>query len=453
MMSQNSPSATRPEGVIAELSWRGMIKQRTHQGELDEALKRGPMTLYCGFDPTSDSLHAGSLLPIMALAHFRRHGHRPIALVGGATGLIGDPSGKSSERELLDEATIARHVEGVSAQLRAILNRALTMHAEALSERAVEGREEVPILNNADWMKSWGFIEFLRDVGKHFRVNAMLAKDSVKDRLENREQGISYTEFSYMLLQSFDFLHLFREHQCALQIGGSDQWGNITAGTELIRRASQQEDASAFGLTLPLLTNSAGKKYGKSEQGAIWLDAERTSPYAFYQYWYNLPDEETPQLMRMFTLMGREQVERLSEQLKRKERPQEVKARFAHEMTWLVHGRAQADKAERVSRMLFGEEISGLNDRELAELFRDAPSFSIERERLERGVAIAELMVEAGLEKSKGAARRLLKQNGVYLNNVRFGQQERDVTLSDLSSETMMVLRAGKKKQRVIQVI
>ncbi len=436
--------------ILQELSWRAMIKQQTHD-ELDDALAASCVTLYCGFDPTADSLHAGSLLPIIALAQFRRHGHKPVALVGGATGLIGDPSGKSSERELMTDEMVQRNVSGVSAQIRAILDRALTMHTDSLPEGvSLESAEATPIVNNADWMKPWSFIDFLRDVGKHFRVNAMMAKDSVKDRLENREQGISYTEFSYMLIQSYDFLHLFSEHGCTLQVGGSDQWGNITAGTDLIRRTQSK---SAFGLTLPLLTNSQGKKYGKSEAGAIWLDAGRTSPYEFYQYWYNLPDEDIPRLMRVFTFWPQAKIEELSARIANKERPQEVKSMFAHEVTWLVHGEEQADKAVRVSRMLFGEAISGLTDKELSGLFKDAPSIEIDRARLDAGVPIAELMVEADLEKSRGAARRLLKQNGVYINNTRFGQEERDVTTADLSSETMLVLRAGKKKQCVIKMV
>lgn len=439
--------------ILEELGWRGLIKQQTHQQELDEALAGDtPVTLYCGFDPTADSLHAGSLLPIVALAHFRRHGHDPIALVGGATGLIGDPSGKSTERELSDEATVQTNIDGISVQLRAILDRVLTMHTELLDARVIEdeARQQIPIVNNADWMKPWSFIGFLRDIGKHFRVNAMMARDSVKDRLENRDQGISYTEFSYMLIQAYDFLHLSRDMGCTLQVGGSDQWGNITAGTDLIRRT---DSTPAFGLTLPLLTDAQGRKYGKSEGNAIWLDKERTSPYDFYQYWYNLDDEEIPRLLRCFTFLPEQEIEELSAQIERKDRPQEVKSRFAHEVTWLVHGKEEADKAVRVSRMLFGEEISGLTDRELSDLFKDAPSIEIASSRLNEGVPIADLLVEADLEKSKGAARRLLKQNGVYINNKRFGQEERDVTSADLSSETMLVLRAGKKKQCVVKVV
>lgn len=438
-------------GILKELTWRDMIKQQTHQEELDQVLSEGSVSLYCGFDPTADSLHAGSLLPIIALAQFRRHGHKPMALVGGATGLIGDPTGKSAERELITEEQVQKNIDGIRVQLRTILDRALEMHTDQLSDDVKNAlHEPTPIVNNADWMKPWSFIDFLRDVGKHFKVNTMLARDSVKDRLENRDQGISYTEFSYMLIQGYDFLHLFKEKSCALQIGGSDQWGNITAGTDLIRRT---ESKSAFGLTLPLLTNSQGKKYGKSEAGAIWLDAERTSPYEFYQYWYNLDDEDIPRLMRVFTLLPEEEVDALSAQIENKDRPQQVKEKFAHEVTWLVHGKEAADKAVRVSKMLFGEEISGLTDKELADLFKDAPSFELEAARLESGVPIADLLVESGMQKSKGAARRLLKQNGVYINNKRFGQEERDVTREDLSSETMLVLRAGKKNQCVVKIV
>ena len=259
--------------VLGELEWRGFVHQRTHEEELSEALSAGPVTLYCGFDPTSDTLHIGSLVPIMGLAHFRRAGHSPVALVGGATGMIGDPSGKSDERNLLDAEQIARNLEGIGGQLRRVLDTALTMHTEGVVEGAAG---EIPIVNNADWMMPWSFIGFLRDVGKHFRVNQMIKKDSVSSRMEN-EAGISYTEFSYMLIQSYDFLHLNREHGCTLQVGGSDQWGNITAGTELIRRV---DGGAAFGLTFPLLATSSGEKFGKTASGtSVWLDAERTSPY------------------------------------------------------------------------------------------------------------------------------------------------------------------------------
>ena len=429
--------------ILEELSWRGLIKQRTHEQELDEALAQGAVSLYCGFDPTSDSLHVGSLLPILCLAHFRRHGHKPVALVGGATGMIGDPSFKSEERSLLDAEQLGRNLEGIRGQLRAILDRAMEMHTEDFQQEGTAA--PVPVVNNADWVGPWSFVDFLRDVGKHFRVNQMMAKDSVRARLEEREQGISYTEFSYMLIQAYDFLHLHRTRGCKLQIGGSDQWGNITAGTELIRRSDSE---LAFGLTFPLLLSADGRKFGKTERGAVWLDPERTSPYDFYQYWVNQPDEELPQLLRRMTLLGREQVEQLESQDNRGQ----VQRRLAYEMTWLVHGRQEADKALKASRMLFGEAITSLSARDFDAIFGEVPSTEIARARLEQGIDLLELVVELGLQPSKNAARRLLKQGGVYLNNVSVSHEQRQVGPDDLISPAAFVVRSGKKKYHVVRL-
>ena len=430
--------------VLTELEARGLIFQITHD-ELDDVLAEGPVTLYCGADPTADSLHVGSLLPILCLAHFRRHGHRPMALVGGATGLIGDPSGKSEERNLLDDATIERNVAGIGSQIRTVLDRALQMHAADVKGDA----HDVPIVNNADWIKPWSFIDFLRDVGKNFRVNVMLQKDSVKARLEANETGLSYTEFSYMLIQAYDFFHLFRERDCVLQVGGSDQWGNITAGTDLIRKKLGKP---AFGLTWPLLLSSTGEKFGKTAQGAVWLDPERTSPYEFYQYWVRSEDADVGGLLRKFTFLPIAEIEELEATIERGENRGEVQQRLAYEVTSLVHGAAEADKAVRASKMLFGEKIEGLSDRDLAAVFAEVPSSVISHASLTEGINIVDLLADTGLQKSKGAARRLVEQGGGYVNNERVDGIDYLVTIEDLTSETKLVLRAGKRAYHVVSI-
>jgi tyrosyl-tRNA synthetase len=440
--------------VLDELQWRGFIHQVTHEG-LDELLDEQSVTLYCGFDPTGDSLHVGHLLPVLGMAFFKRHGHNPMALVGGATGLIGDPSGKSEERTLQTDEDIERNLAGISKQLEAVLDRATQMHADQMHEDALDseisGDVEVPMLNNADWFKEWSYIGFLREVGKFFRVNAMMNKESVRARLEEREQGISYTEFSYMLIQAFDFMHLRQQHDCELQIGGSDQWGNITAGTELVRRKLGE---TVYGLTFPLITDSSGKKFGKTEDGAVWLDAERTSPYEFYQYWVQRDDADVPKLLRLFTFLPRDETDALVAKIEEGLNRGEVQEKLAWEVTALVHGADEADKAVRASKMLFGEKIEGLSDRELASIFADVPSTEIPRARFEgEGIGILDLFTETDLQKSNGAARRLIKQGGAYLNNEKLERWDKQVTLDDLASESMLVLRSGKKNYHVVQVV
>ncbi len=435
--------------ILDELQWRGFIHQITHEG-LDELLDEESVTLYCGFDPTADSLHVGNLLPMMGLAFFKRHGHDPMALVGGATGLIGDPSGKTEERNLMDAEQLEHNMAGISAQLDRVLQRAAEMHPETLPAD-VGGDVEVPLLNNADWLCDWSYIDFLRDVGKFFRVNAMLQKESVRARLEEREQGISYTEFSYMLIQAFDFVELFDKRACQLQIGGSDQWGNITAGTELVRRKLGE---TAYGLTFPLITDSAGNKLGKTEDGAVWLDRERTSPYEFYQYWVRRDDADCPKLLRLFTFLSKEEIDELVDTIERGENRGDVQRKLAWEVTALVHSAEEADKAVRASKMLFGEKIEGLTDRELASIFADVPSTEIPREKFQGdGIGILDLFTETGLQKSNGAARRLIKQGGAYLNNEKLERWDKEVTLDDLASESMLVLRSGKKNYHVVKVV
>jgi tyrosyl-tRNA synthetase len=437
-------------GVLAELAWRGLVNQKTHE-ELGDVLNQAPRALYCGFDPSASSLHVGSLLPIVALAHFRRHGHKPMALVGGATGMIGDPSGKSVERTLLDPATIQQNLDGIAHQLRTILDRAMTLHPETVSEAALTSAAPIPLVNNADWIGPWSFIDFLREVGVHFRVNQMLAKDSVRQRLEEREQGISYTEFSYMLIQGFDFLHLFEQHGCELQIGGSDQWGNITAGTELIRRKLGKQ---GYGLTLPLLTDAAGNKLGKTEKGAVWLDAGRVSPYEFYQYWVRQEDADARDLLPKVTFLPIEEIARLQALIDEKKNKGEVQQALAWEVTALVHGVEEADAAVRASRMLFGEAIEGISDAQLNTIFADVPGTQLTRDELNTGIQIVDLLTRTGLQKSRNEARRMLTQGAIYINNRRVEAGEGGdyiVTAADLATASALVLRAGKKSYHIVR--
>ncbi len=435
--------------VLEELEWRGFLHQITDEG-VDELLAEEDVTLYCGFDPTAESLQVGNLLALMMLAFFRRHGHEPLALVGGATGLIGDPSGKSEERTLLDDQQLERNIEGISEQIDRVLGRAAEMHPETLgADEESVGQGDVPLLNNADWMRDKTYIEFLRDVGKHFRVNQMTAKESVRARLEEREQGISYTEFSYMVLQAYDFLHLYEQENCQLQIGGSDQWGNITAGTDLVRRKLGDE---VFGITAPLITSASGEKLGKTGDETIWLDPDRTSPYEFYQYWVRRRDEDVPQLLRMFTFLPREEVEEMIGKIERDENRGEVQEKLAWEVTALVHGPDEADFAVKASDVLFGEPIEGMSDEELEQIFADVPSTTIDRNRLEgEGIEIRDLFVETELQSSRGDAKRLIRQGGAYLNNEKVEDLRYMVTADDLASETMLVVRSGKKNYHLVR--
>ena len=440
-------SETFQSSILKDLAWRDRVEQLTHP-ELDELLDKEQLTLYAGFDPTADSLHIGNLVPMMGLAFFLRHGHSPMALVGGATGRIGDPSGKAEERLLLSKEILEHNLEGISKQLEVVLERAVSMHPETRGEKTAKA--SIQLVNNYDWMMPWSYIDFLRDVGKHFRVNNMIAKDSVKTRLNEREQGISYTEFSYMLIQAYDFLHLFREHGCRLQIGGSDQWGNITAGVDLIRR---KLGTAAYGVVFPLLTSSTGQKFGKSEKGAVWLDPERSTPYEFFQYWVQRDDADLGMLLKTFTFLSKEEVDSLTQEVSTGRNHGQVQKRLAHEVTSLVHGVTEADKAEAVSRMLFGERIEGLSDRDLQSIFVDVPSTELSREQFTTtGMGILDLFAVTKCSQSKGEARRLIKQGGGYLNNVRIGDPNRLVTESDLASESMLVLRAGKKKYHLVRL-
>lgn len=441
---------TYTSSILAELQWRGLIHQITHEDLLDNSLKDGAMTLYIGFDPTATSLHVGSLVPIMTMAYFRRHGHNPIAVAGGATGMIGDPSGKSDERNLQSQEVLDQNLAGLSTQLRALLGNALTLHPQEMESHA-DTADTIAVLNNGDWITPWSLLDFLRDVGKHFSVNQMIKKDSVRLRMESEDAGLSFTEFSYMLIQAYDFYHLYKEHGCRLQAGGSDQWGNITAGTELIRRkACGKEQDTAFGLTFPLLLKSDGTKFGKSQSGNVWLDAHRTSPYQFYQFWINQPDADVPMLLRKFTFLSKHRIDELLES----GNPRLLQSTLAYEVTSFVHGADQADRAVRASRMLFKEKVTDLDDASLREIFADVPSSQFERARFEgEGVLLIDLLVETGLQPSKGAARRLVQQNGASINNVKItGGIDTRVTVADLASESMLVLLSGKKARHVVEL-
>ncbi len=421
--------------IFADLQWRGLIHQTTDDKHLPQFLKGGGRTIYAGFDPTSDSLHVGGLMPLMYLRRLQKAGHRVIALVGGATGMIGDPSGKSEERKLLDEQALQRNVEGISRQMRRFLD--------------FEGPNPALLLNNFDWMREFTYLSFLRDVGKHFPVNVMMAKDSVRSRLERDDVGISYTEFSYMLLQAYDFVHLHQQHGCEVQVGGSDQWGNITAGIDLARRMN---GVQLYGITCPLLLTSTGQKMGKTEQGAVWLSAEKTSAYLFYQYWMNVADEDAGRCLRFLTELPHAEIDALDRS--RAEAPQrrDSQRRLADELTAMVHGEEGLATAQRATEIFFGGEIGAMNDEQLAEIFADVPSKALPRQRLEgEGLGILDAFCEAGLAGSKGEARRTLQQGGAYVNNRRREGEDTRLTVADLASETVMVLRSGRKKYALLR--
>jgi tyrosyl-tRNA synthetase len=422
------------QDIFADLQWRGLIHQTTADDKLPQWLAGGMRTVYAGFDPTADSLHVGSLLPLMMLRRFQKAGHRPVALVGGATGMIGDPSGKSAERNLLSEEQLAANIVGIEGQMRKLLN-------------FETGKTSALLVNNNDWMKDFSYTAFLRDVGKNFPVNVMLTKDSVKSRLGS-DAGLSYTEFSYMLLQAYDFVHLNEKFDCELQIGGSDQWGNVTAGIDLGRRMAGKH---LYGITCPLLTKSDGAKMGKTESGAIYLSPQRTSPYEFYQYWVRVDDDDVGMCLRFLTELTEEEIKSLD--LARAAEPHQraSQKRLAEEVTRLIHGDAGLKSAKQATEILFGAEIADLSDKELQQIFADVPSVALPMARLIEGIPIVDALVEAGLAKSKGAARRTVDQGGAYVNNQRIESVEKTLGSNDLASETVIVLRSGKKKYSLIK--
>lgn len=421
------------KNVIELLRERGFIEDVTSP-ELT-ALANNPMKVYCGFDPSADSLHLGNLVGIMGLAWFKRFGHQVYAIVGGATGMIGDPSGKSAERQLLDEATIEKNLKGISKNIESVLS-------------ASEGNGGVTFLNNLDWFKKFNYIDFLRDVGKFFRVGPMLAKDSVKSRMES-EEGISYTEFSYQALQGYDFLHLFREHGVTVQLGGSDQWGNITAGTELIRKVTGK---SAHGITFPLITRSDGKKFGKSEKGAVWLSGEKLSPYEFYQYLVRIADSDVIKLMRMLTFMEMAEIQAYEEaMLSSNYIPNTAQKRLAQEVTLLVHGKNGLESALKATEGAAPGANTVLDAAVLEGLAAEMPSCVLARADVV-SCKLVDLLVKVSLQTSKSEARRLIKNGGVYLNNEKITDENFVLSPQHLLENRMLLLAAGKKNKLLVRI-
>jgi tyrosyl-tRNA synthetase len=417
--------------VFDELEWRGMVAQVTDP-DLGARLRTESLTFYVGFDATADSLHVGSLLPLMVTARLQRAGHLPIVLLGGGTTLVGDPSGKDAERPVLAEEQIRANAEGIRAQVERIVG------------------TEVDLVDNADWLGQLRLTDFLRDVGAHFRVNDMMAKDSVRARLE-RDQGISYKEFSYMLLQAYDFWHLCVHRDCRLQVGGSDQWGNITAGIDLIHR---RERLPAYGLTFPLVTRADGSKFGKSEGGNLWLDAARTSVYEFFQFWLRVGDADVGRYLRLFTWLDRARIDELEAAVAEHPERREAQRVLAREVTAAVHGPAAAEAAEQAGQALFGGDLDGLDGPTLLEVFAEAPATSRPRAELEGdGLGLVDLLVDTGLVTSKSAARTAIDQGGVYVNNRREADVDRRLSLSDLLVDSYVVLRRGKRSYHLVRLV
>ncbi|GAA4115778.1 tyrosine--tRNA ligase [Aquimarina addita] len=426
---------------IEELQWRGMLHDAMPGTE--KYLMETMRAAYVGFDPTADSLHIGNLVPIMLLAHFQRAGHKPFALVGGATGMIGDPSGKSSERNLLDEQTLRHNQEAIKSQLSHFLD-----FESNIANAAV-------LVNNYDWMKDFSFLEFIRDVGKHITVNYMMAKDSVKNRISSEStDGMSFTEFTYQLVQGYDFLHLYKEHDCTLQMGGSDQWGNITTGTELIRRIG---GGKGYALTCPLITKSDGSKFGKSEGGNVWLDAARTSPYKFYQYWLNTSDEDAEKYIKIFTFLTKEEIDDLVETHKEAPHQRLLQKKLADEITVIVHSKQDLDNAIKASDILFGKstsaDLKGLDEATFLDIFEGVPQAEVSEEVIKNGLDIIGALAEqTGFLKSNGEARRALKENSIAVNKEKV-KDGYILTTSELINDQFILLQRGKKNYFVIRVV
>ena len=423
---------------VKELQWRGMLHDVMPGTE--EHLLTGMQTAYVGIDPTADSLHIGHLVGVMMLRHFQLAGHRPIALVGGATGMIGDPSGKSAERNLLDETTLRLNQEAIKGQLARFLD------FESEAENAAL------LVNNYDWMKPMSFLEFIRDVGKHITVNYMMAKDSVRKRIsEDSGEGMSFTEFSYQLVQGYDFLYLYRNYQCTLQMGGSDQWGNITTGTELIRRI---DGGKGFALTCPLITKADGTKFGKTESGNVWLDAHKTSPYKFYQYWLNTSDEDAEKYIKIFTFMGQDEIAALVNAHREAPHLRQLQRRLAEELTTMVHSAEDLQRAEKASAILFGqataEALKELDRKTFEEVFEGVPQAEVSLDEIRSGMdMIAALSARTGFLKSNGEARRELGQNSISVNKTRVDEAY-TITGADLISGKYVLLQRGKKNYFVL---
>ena len=428
------------KNFVEELTWRGMI--HTVMPGAEEHLMESMRSAYVGFDPTADSLHIGNLVPIMLLAHYQRCGHRPVALVGGATGMIGDPSGKSNERNLLDEKTLRHNQEAIKNQLAHFLD------FESNAENAAI------LVNNYDWMKNFSFLEFIRDVGKHITVNYMMAKDSVKNRISSdASEGMSFTEFTYQLVQGYDFLHLYNDKNCTIQMGGSDQWGNITTGTELIRRIG---NGKGFAITCPLITKSDGSKFGKSEGGNVWLDANRTSPYKFYQYWLNSSDEDAEKYIKIFTFLNKLEIDALIAEHQEAPHRRVLQKRLAEEITTMVHSKEDLDNAIKASNILFGnstsDDLKKLNEQTFLDVFDGVPQAELGMSDIENGLdIIAALAEQTGFLKSNGEARRALKENSISVNKEKVSEGYK-ITSSDLINNKFVLLQRGKKNYFVLCV-
>jgi tyrosyl-tRNA synthetase len=423
--------------ILDELEWRGLIADCTDRTELAKRLTDRGLALYCGFDPTADSLHVGHLVPLIALRRFQNLGHHSIAVAGGATGSIGDPSGKAQERQLLTKDQLAANVAAIKPQLARLLD----FDAKQNPARLVD---------NADWTRAVSFLDFLRDIGKHFSVNQMVAKESVRARMEDREAGISYTEFSYMLLQAFDFYVLCRDFNCELQIGGSDQWGNITAGIDLIRKKLGRQ---AYGLTLPLITKADGTKFGKTEGGSVWLDPKRTSVYRFYQFWINTDDRDVIRYLQFFTFLSREEIESFEKQHVENPGARAAQKALGKAVTDLIHGESATREAIRASEIIFGGELSGVSETTFNEVVGEVPTMEVEKVKLDSGLPLVELLVVSGLCPSKGQARKDIEGGGIYLNNIREPSAQRAVTSNDLLFGKHLLLRKGKKNHAVLTVV
>jgi len=423
--------------ILDELRWRGLLADCTDVDALTQRIGQGPITLYAGFDPTADSLHVGNLVPLFALRRFQLQGHHPIALAGGATGMVGDPSGKSAERNLQTPDQVEHNIACVKAQLTKFLD---------FSPKVANPAR---LVNNYDWTAPVSVLEFLRDIGKHISVNAMVAKESVRSRMDDRDAGISYTEFSYMLLQGFDFYHLRKTYNCELQIGATDQWGNITVGTELTRK---KMGATVWGLVFPLLTKADGTKYGKTATGTVWLDPQRTSPYRFYQFFVNADDADVIKLLKTLTFLSPEEIASLENEMKANAGARAAQKALAREMTQLVHGADRLAGALKASEVLFGGALDGLSAQDFQDVVAEAPHKEIESARLAgAGTSLIDTLVLAGLAPSKGQARKDIEGGGIYVNNVRAAEVTRSISQADLLFGQYVLLRKGKRTYAVLQ--
>lgn len=417
--------------LMEDLKWRGLLYQQTDEEGLAELLEKEKISLYCGVDPTADSMHIGHIVPLLTLRRFQMHGHRPILLVGGATGMIGDPSGRNEERQLQTTEQIDRNVEGIKVQMQQIFD--------------FQTENGAKMVNNRDWIGAMSVIEFLRDYGKLISVNYMLAKDSVASRLET---GISFTEFSYTLIQAIDFNHLFDNYNCRVQIGGSDQWGNITSGLEVIRK-THDEETKAFGITIPLVTKADGTKFGKSAGGSIWLDAEKTSPYEFYQFWINTSDADVIKYLKIFTFIGREEIEALENAVETEAHLRKAQKVLAEEMTKLIHGNSALNDAQRITKALFSGDLKALSASEMKAAFKDVPSIEMERQPK----SIVDLIVEAGISPSKRQAREDITNGAISVNGDKVTELNYIIDEKDRLEDAFAIIRRGKKKYHMVQFL